>query len=87
MARPRGAKNKLKDIENVDEKIAAVEAQIENLNADLKAKKAELKVLKKAKIKADLFLAEKKAEEDKARLLEAFEKSGKTIDEVVDLLQ
>ena len=87
MARPRGAKNKLKDIENVDEKIAAVEAQIENLNADLKAKKAELKVLKKAKIKADLFLAEKKAEEDKVRLLEAFEKSGKTIDEVVDLLQ
>ena len=38
MPRPKGSKNKAKTIENVDEKIAAVEAEIEKLNAELKAK-------------------------------------------------
>ena len=76
MPRPRASKNKVVVIENVDEKIAAVNAEIEQLKADLKAKKAELKALNKAKIQADKIAEERKAEEDKAKLLEAIEKSG-----------
>ena len=45
MPRPKGSKNKVSMIDNVDEKIAAVEAEIEKLTADLKAKKTELKAL------------------------------------------
>ena len=48
MPRPKGSKNKpIEIIENVDEKIAAVEAEIEQMNADMKVKKDELKALKK----------------------------------------
>ena len=44
MPRPKGSKNKAKIIvENVDEKIVAVEAEIVEMTASLKAKKAELK--------------------------------------------
>ena len=54
MPRPKGSKNKAKAvIENVDEKIAAVEAEIAKLTADLKEKKTELKKLVKAKAEAD----------------------------------
>ena len=76
MPRPKGSKNKVVIIENVDEKIAAVNAEIERLKADLKAKKDELKTLNKAKLQADKAAAARKAEEDKAKLLEAIEKSG-----------
>ena len=63
-----------------------MEAEIEKLTADLKAKKAELKTLEKAKLKADKAAAAKKAEEEKARLLEAIEKSGKSPEEIIELL-
>ena len=86
MPRPKGSKNKAKTIENVDEKIAAVEVEINKLIEDLKAKKFELKVLKKAKVKADKAAEEIKAEEDKAKLLEAIEKSGKSPEEIMQLL-
>ena len=87
MPRPKGSKNKSKIIENVDEKIAALEAEIEKLTSELKAKKAELRILEKAKRKADKAAAAKKAEEDNAKLLDAIEKSGKTIEEVMELLK
>ena len=88
MPRPKGSKNKAKIIvENVDEKIAAVEAEIEDLTAALKAKKADLKKLKKAKLQADKAAEEKKAEEEKAALLEAIAQSGKSMDEILDLLK
>ena len=88
MARPKGSKNKAKIIvENVDEKIVAVESEIVELTATLKAKKAELKKLKKAKLQADKAAEEKKAEEDKVRLLDAIAQSGKSMDEILDLLK
>ena len=88
MPRPRGSKNKAKIIvENVDEKIVAVEAEIVEMTASLKAKKAELKQLKKAKVQADKAAEEKKAEEEKAALLEAIAQSGKSMDEILDLLK
>ena len=88
MPRPKGSKNKAKIIvENVDEKIVAVESEIVELTATLKAKKAELKKLKKAKLQADKAAAEKKEEEDKAKVLEAIAQSGKSVDEILDLLK
>ena len=88
MPRPKGSKNKVKVVvENVDEKIIAVEAEIEKLTADIKAKKSELKDLRKAKIKADKVAAEKKAAEEKAEMLAAIEKSGLSFAEVMDLLK
>ncbi len=87
MPRPKGSKNQAKPIENVDEKIAAVEAEIADLQASLKAKKAELRKLNKVKEKADKIAAAKQAEEDRKKLLEAIEKSGKSIDEVMEFLK
>ena len=89
MPRPEGSKNKTKTgvMENADEKIAAVEQEIAELTDTLKAKKAELKSLMKAKAESDKIAAAKKAEEDKAALLAAFEKSGKSIEEILDMLK
>ena len=92
MPRPKGSKNKktisqILPVENIDEKIAAVEAEIEKLTADLKAKKTELKDLLKAKEIAVKAAAEKKAEEDKAAILAAVESSGKTIEEILEFLK
>ena len=86
MPRPKGSKN-VKYIENVDEKIAAVEAEISDLQASLKAKKAELRKLAVLKAKADKVAAAKKAEEERKKLLEAFDQSGKSIDEVMEFLK
>lgn len=88
MPRPKGSKNKTKiTVENVDEKIVAVETEIAEITAAIKAKKAELKQLRKAKIEADKVAAEKKAEEEKEEMLEAIEKSGLSYSEVMDLLK
>ncbi len=87
MPRPKGSKNQAKPIENVGEKIAAVEAEISDLQARLKAKKAELRKLAKVKEKADKVAAAKQAEEERKKLLEAIEKSGKSIDEVMEFLK
>lgn len=93
MPRPKGSRNKktiaLVDtmVENVDEKLAAVLAEIEDLNAALKAKKGELKKLNKIKAEEAKLLAEKKAAEDKAAILAAVEASGKSLDEVLELLK
>jgi septal ring factor EnvC (AmiA/AmiB activator) len=90
MPRPKGSKNKktlsVSIPENVEEKIAAVEAEIAELGKTLKAKKAELKELVKAKEEAVRIAAEKKAEEDKAKILEAVEKSGKSIEVILEML-
>ena len=88
MPRPKGSKNKpIEIIENVDEKIVVVEAEIEQMKANLKAKKDELRDLKKAKIAADKAAEEKKAEEEKAKLLEVIEQSGKSYEEILELLK
>jgi len=93
MPRPKGSKNKKTTIvieaeilANIDEKIAAAEAAIAELTESLKAKKAELKELTKAKAEAEKLAAEKKAEEEKAKLLEAVAASGKSIDEIIEMI-
>lgn len=91
MPRPKGSKNKKNvavtdTVENIDEKITSAESAIATLTEELKAKKAELKKLTKAKVEAEKLAAEKKAEEDKAKLMEAIAASGKSVDEIIQLL-
>ena len=90
MPRPKGSKNKkslvVDTVENIDGRITTVESAIAELTEELKAKKAELKELTKAKAEAERLAAEKKAEEDKDRLMEAFAASGKSVDEIISLL-
>ena len=73
--------------ENIEEKIAEVEKELADLTAKAKAKKVELKKLVKAKEQALKVAAEKKAAEDKEKLLKAVAESGKTVEEVLDLLK
>ena len=71
---PRGRKKK--EILTVDQKIMKVEGEIQELNETLKAKRAELKALQK-----------EKESEDKQVLLEAIKESGKSIDEILEMLK
>lgn len=90
MPRPKGSKNKKSVapvVEDIDQKIAAAEAEIEELGAQLKAKKDELKALAKEKEAAIAAAAAKKAEEDKQAILDAVAKSGKSIEEILELLK
>lgn len=91
MTRPKGSKNKkttvvIETVENIDERIVATESAISTLTEELKAKKMELKELTKAKAEAEKLAAEKKAEEDKTKLLDAIAASGKSIDEVIEMI-
>ena len=92
MPRPKGSKNKkafeqMESIENIDERIAATEAAIASLSEELKAKKAELKRYQKMREEAERIAAEKKAEEDRAAILAAVEASGKSVEEILELLK
>ena len=71
---PRGRKKKTEL--TIDQRIEQIEAEIQELNETVKEKKAKLKAL----------LKEKEAENMKT-LLAAFEKSGKTVDEVLEMLK
>lgn len=53
---------------------------------DLKAKKAELKDYIKSKAEAERVAAEKKAKEEKTKLMNAITASGKSIDEIISIL-
>ncbi len=87
MPRPKGSKNrKTRIIEDVDAKIAAAQAEIARLSAELKARKTELRALNRAKQNADKAAAERRAEEDRKAILAAAERSGKTVDEILGLL-
>ena len=70
---PRGRKKKP---ESVEEQMQLVQAEIEELSAKLKAKKKEMAILEKAK----------KAEEQQ-KLLDAVAASGKSVDEIIGMLQ
>ena len=92
MPRPKGSKNKkafeqVESIEVIDERIAAAETAIASLTEELKAKKAELKRYQKMKEDAERIAAEKKAEEDRAAILAAVEASGKSVEEILELLK
>ena len=87
MPRPKGSKNKVTVTVPVDERIAAVEQEIEELNAALKAKKKELRALVKAKEEEARIAAEKKAKEDREKIDAAIAASGKTVEEILELLR
>ena len=94
MPRPKGSKNKAKiaetttvvTVEEIESKMSALEAEIATLGETLKAKKAELKELGKQKVLAEKEAEERKAEADKAAILAAVQKSGKSIDEILQLI-
>ncbi len=88
MPRPKGSKNKKPLlVENVDEKLAVTQREIAELTEALRAKRTELKALNKAKAESARIAAAKKAEEDRAAILSAVERSGKSLAEVLELLQ
>ena len=74
MPRTKGSKNKA--TLTVDERISAVTAEIESMEAKLKEKKAELRQLKV-----------EKEEENQKKILAAVAASGKTAEEVIALLE
>lgn len=61
---------------SIAERIAAVEAELEALAAQTKAKKQELKDLKA-----------EQAEADKAKVIEAYLASGKSADEIIAMIK
>ena len=92
MPRPKGSKNKPKvettlTVDQLNEQISATEAEITALTEQLRTKKAELKALTKDREAAEKAAAEAKEAEQKAKLLEAVASSGKSIDEVIALIQ
>ena len=70
---PRGRKKKP---ESVEEQMQLVQAEIEELSAKLKEKKKEMAVLEKAK-----------TAEEQQKLLDAVAASGKSVDEIIGMLQ
>ena len=96
MPRPKGSKNRVKTAEAVNtvlapeeigKKIEEISAEIDKLGEEIKTKKAELKKLMKAKADMEKAAAEKLAQENKARILAAVEASGKSVDEILELLK
>ncbi len=85
---PRGRKKKTVAVtaEEIRAAIAAAEADIESTSEKLKALKERLKGLKKDLVLAEAQEAAARAEEEKRMLLEAFEKSGKSLEEVMEML-
>ena len=94
MPRPKGSKNRVKTVETavvkpeeIEKRIEEITAEIDQLGETLKEKKAELKALTKAKAEAEKAAAEQKAKEDKEKLLAAVEASGKSIEEILEMLK
>lgn len=96
MPRPKGSKNKKKTVLSTESLLSVEELQlqidktaqeVEEMSKTLKSKKADLKDLLKARERAEKYAAEAKAQEEQSRLLEAVEKSGKSIDEILAMLQ
>ena len=87
---PRGRRKNVEIIENIDEKITAVNNEIEDLKVQIKDKKQELKKLIKAKADNERIAAEKKAAEEKEKVIaavtSAIEKGEKTAEEILEYL-
>ena len=96
MPRPKGSKNRVKKAETVNKvqapeeigkKIDEITAEIDKLGEEIKTKKAELKNLMKVKADMEKAAAAKKAEENKAKIMAAVEASGKSVDEILEMLK
>ena len=57
------------------------------MSAELKTKKAELKELGKMKDEAEKAEAERKAAEDREKIMVAVENSGKSVEEILELIE
>ena len=89
MPRPKGSKNKatVRTTITSDDQIAALTKEIEDLTAALKAKKKELKAAEKRKAEELKAAAEAKAKEDREKIDAAIAASGKTVEEILELLK
>ncbi len=85
MPRTKGSRNKLKM--SIDDQINTIEQEIEAMNAQIKEKKTALKALKKQKLAEEKAAAAAAVEARKNQLLDAFAESGKSVDEILELLK
>ncbi len=81
------ARRKKIEEKNYDELIAVSEKRIEDLAAELKEEKVNLKKLKKDKIAYDELMEKRKKEEEIQAVTELIVSSGKSIDEIKELLE
>ena len=72
---PRGRKPR-KAQASIEDRIAAINAEIKDLQEQLKVKKTELKQLEDEKVSVD-----------KQRILDAVMDSGKSIDEIIEIIK
>ena len=73
-------------VEKIGAQIESKEEEIQNLEASLKDRKAELKELLKAKVKAEKEKEAAKAAEEKKKLVEAVMNSGRSMEEILEFL-
>lgn len=81
------ARRKKVEEKNYDELIIISERKIEDLTAELKDEKANLKKLKKDKTIYDEMMEKQKKEEELRAVTELIMSSGKTLDEIKELLK
>ena len=96
MPRPKGSKNRVKKSEikdkilapkDLEKMIIKLTDEVRKLEEETKAKKAELKKLMLIKTDMEKNAERKKAEENKARIMAAIEASGKSVEEILDMLK
>lgn len=80
------ARRKKVEEKNYDELIQTSEDRIATLSSELKEEKAALKQLKKDKIVYDKMIEEKKKENEIKEITSMIVESGKTLDEIRELL-
>ena len=73
-------------VEKIGAQISMKEEEIQNLEASLKDRKAELKELLKAKAKAEKEKERVEAAEQKKQLVEAVMNSGRSMEEILEFL-
>ena len=73
-------------VERLSAQIEAKEEEIREIEAALKDRKAELKELLKAKVKAEKEKEMAKAAEEKKKLVEAVMSSGRSMEEILEFL-
>lgn len=81
------AKKKVSILQSIDDRLAAAEAQLADLDEQVKAKKTEIRKLQKEKEAELRAAAEQKAAEERAALMKAFIDSGKSFGEVMSFLK
>jgi transposase-like protein len=73
-------------VERLSAQISMKEEEIKELEESLKGRKAELKELLKAKVKAEKEKEAAKAAEEKKKLVEAVMSSGRSMEEILEFL-